>query len=64
MGGGAPGRLSLCFGAKPKQRPELEISDETGSGREKKAVREDRGSWRRETQRGSRQRMAGESGWL
>ena len=38
--GGTPGRRFLClFWRKTKQRPELEISDETGSGEEKQ-VRE------------------------
>ena len=65
--------LFVCFGAKPKQRPELEISDETGSGRKGRSERSERGSWqrnsekvswRRETQRGSRQRRAEQSGRL
>ena len=35
--------LFVCFGAKPKQRPELEISDEAGSGGGKEGPREARG---------------------
>ena len=44
----APGRRSLCFGAKPTQRPKLEIS--RGGGKE--GLREDRGSVDKGTQRG------------
>ena len=35
--------LFVCFGAKPKQRPELKISDETVSGGEKESPREREG---------------------
>ena len=36
--------LFVCFGAKPEQRPETEISDEAGSGGGKEGPREARGS--------------------
>ena len=59
----------VCFGAKPNKGLGLEISDETGSvGGGKRGPREargtvgkgtpERGSWRRETQRVSRERIA------
>ena len=40
----------VCFSAKSKQRPELEISDKTGSGGEKEAPRGDRGQERTEAE--------------
>ena len=67
--GGTPGRLFLClFWRETKQRPELEISDKTGSGGEKRQlVKEPReGQLAKETQRGSvgekRRRVAVENG--
>ena len=36
--------LFVCFGTKPKQRPELEISDETRSGGRKEGPRKARGA--------------------
>ena len=36
--------LFICFGAKPKQRPELEISNEAERGAGKEGPREKRGS--------------------
>ena len=52
--GGTPGRRFLClFRRKTKQRPELEISDKTGSGGGKASLREARGSVGKGTQRGS-----------
>ena len=61
---GTRARRFLClFWRENKQRPELEISDETGSGGGKAGSREARvgvrkGTQRRETQRGSRERTA------
>ena len=66
-----PSRRSLClFWRETKQRPELEISDETGSGEGKAGPREatgaswqrnpERVSWRRETQRQSTTEGRGE----
>ena len=48
--GGPPSKRSLClFWHETKQRPELEIFDETGSGQEN--ARE--GSWKKEPREGS-----------
>ena len=44
--------LFVCFGAKPKQRPELEISDETGSGGGEAGPREARGELAKEPRKG------------
>ena len=54
------GRQTISlFWRETKQRPALEISDETGSGEGKAGPRQaKRVSWRRETQRGSRERTA------
>ena len=53
--------LFVCFGAKPTQRPELEISHETGSGGGNECPREDRGSvdkvrWREAVDNGEQRR--------
>ena len=44
--------LFICFGAKPKQRPDLEISDKTGSGGGKEGPRGDRGQLAKEPREG------------
>ena len=53
------------FWRETKQRPQLEIFDETGSGqgnaREELEKEPREGSWRRVTQRGSRQRTVEET---
>ena len=58
--------LFVCFGAKPTQRPKLEISHETGSGGGKEGPREERGSVgegrRREAVDNNQQKEAGEEG--
>ena len=55
--GGTPGRQSLClFWRETKQRPELEISDKTGSGGEKT-------SWKRNPERASRRRVTQRGSW-
>ena len=52
--GGTPGRRFLyLFWRATKQRTELEISDETGSGEGKAGSREARGAVGKGTQRGS-----------
>ena len=52
--GGRPGRQFLClFWREIKQRPELEISDETGCGGRKAGTRKARGAVGKGTQRGS-----------
>ena len=52
--GGTPGRRFFClFWHKAKLRPELEISDESGSGGGEAGPREARGAVGKGTQRGS-----------
>ena len=62
--GGAPSRRSFClFWRETKQRPGLEISDETGSGVGKAGPRETRRSWKKEPRGRSWQRATERGSW-